>query len=349
MSKIKKVIKQILLKTVFKWKLIYAYNQYRKKVDRQYILFGIPEHGNIGDHAIAIAEREFLKDLGIADVFEVPIQKQSAIIKTIQKKILPNDIILITGGGFIGNQWMTEENMVREVVKTFPNNKTIIFPSTIYYKDDEEGKKEFEKSREIYNTHQNLVICAREKKTYDFILKNYPQIKALLAPDIVLYLDRSEKGQERNNEILLCLRADPEKNITDQQTKYIDEISQKYGQVRYIDTVIHRRVNPKDREMVLTEKLNEFSAAKLVITDRLHGMIFAAITGTPCIALGNYNYKVRGVYEWIKNLNYVKFVEQLDEIEVLIQELVQNKDYQYPKISEESWKPLIEEIKKYKE
>ncbi|MNE93367.1 putative pyruvyl transferase EpsI [compost metagenome] len=58
-----------------------------------------------------------------------------------------------------------------------------------------------------------------------------------------------------------------------------------------------------------------------MITDRLHGMIFAAITSTPCIALGNYNYKVVGSYEWIKHLGYIKFTNDINQIPELIEEL----------------------------
>ena len=58
--------------------------------------------------------------------------------------------------------------------------------------------------------------------------------------------------------------------------------------------------------------LNEFLRCKVVITDRLHGMLFAAITKTPCIVTKSLDYKITGTYEWIKDLNYIKFVEQLD-------------------------------------
>lgn len=51
----------------------------------------------------------------------------------------------------------------------------------------------------------------------------------------------------------------------------------------------------------------------MVITDRLHGMIFAAITGTPCIAFDNISKKVSGVYKWIESLEYIKVVNSFEE------------------------------------
>ena len=43
----------------------------------------------------------------------------------------------------------------------------------------------------------------------------------------------------------------------------------------------------ENREQLLKQKIEEFQSAELVITDRLHGMIFSVITGTPCIAFDN--------------------------------------------------------------
>ena len=55
--------------------------------------------------------------------------------------------------------------------------------------------------------------------------------------------------------------------------------------------------------------LIDFSMRSL-ITDRIHGMLFAAVTGTPCIALDNVSKKVSGAYEWIQYLDYIQFKDE---------------------------------------
>jgi pyruvyl transferase EpsI len=68
----------------------------------------------------------------------------------------------------------------------------------------------------------------------------------------------------------------------------------------------------------------------MVVTDRLHGMIFAAITNTPCIAMGNINGKVKSVYEtWLSNNQYVKYANNVDEFEQMLKELDLNEQYLY--------------------
>jgi pyruvyl transferase EpsI len=81
------------------------------------------------------------------------------------------------------------------------------------------------------------------------------------------------------------------------------------------------KINSLNRNICVREKMQEFCDSKLVITDRLHGMIFATITGTPCIVFGNNHHKVRESYEWIKYLPYIEFVESVDEAKEAIARL----------------------------
>ena len=91
--------------------------------------------------------------------------------------------------------------------------------------------------------------------------------------------------------------------------------------VKFTDTVVNKRININDRNEELDKKFLEFKTSKLVITDRLHGMIFAAITGTPCLAFDNSSGKVKGVFEWIKNINSIIFLDQITTKEDILAKL----------------------------
>src|SRR5699024_1734022 len=95
------------------------------------------------------------------------------------------------------------------------------------------------------------------------------------------------------------------------------------------DTVIDANFEGEIRKKYLERKFKEFSTSKLVVTDRLHGMIFSLITGTPCIAFDNISKKVSGVYEWFKDTGYIICITEenkylLDDPEKLINQLVEN-------------------------
>lgn len=63
-------------------------------------------------------------------------------------------------------------------------------------------------------------------------------------------------------------------------------------------------------------KIREFSNYELLITDRLHGVIFSMLAGIPCIALENSNYKIKGLIEtWLSQYPNIKLLEGSTDFE----------------------------------
>ncbi len=300
----------------------------RPKSNKVLVLVGTPNTANLGDHLITEAETQFFNIFfKNYDIMELTGDIMLNSVNYIKNKIHKEDIIFITGGGFLGNLWMTEENMVRNTISNFHENKIFILPQTIYFDKNEEGIREFEISKKIYLSHPNLHIFSREKYSYDY-LKNkilFPQERLRLTPDIALYL-RYDLNIKRNK-IILCFRNDKEKIINNYDFNNFSLIAEKYNlEIEYTDTVIDVNVKSIKRKEFLNKKIKQFSSAKIVITDRLHGMIFAAITGTPCIALNNKTGKVKGVFEWIKTLNYVFCIDDLDLIPKMMSKVIESDE-----------------------
>ena len=325
-----------------KWK------QYQKKCkkskQKEYIMFCAPLHGNLGDHAILYAEEKLLNTLNIK-IFEVPTYLEEYYFPVLTK--LPEEtVIMITGGGFMGSHWFIEEELIRKVIQTYPNNKIIVFPQSIFYEENEFGKQEYENSKRIYNQHQNLFLCAREEISYAIMKQAYPKATILFVPDVVLSLPIIEKKTKSRNSLLLCIRNDKESKLSQIEKENIIKIAGLHQkEIIYTDTVIHKNIQKKDREKELNKKLLEFKQADLVITDRLHGMIFAAITQTPCIVLGNYNHKVKGVYKWLEGLPHIQYVDKIEEIEKEIQRLLNLDKQKWDWRLEKAFQPLIDLIK----
>ena len=73
--------------------------------------------------------------------------------------------------------------------------------------------------------------------------------------------------------------------------------------------------------IIFHTKRDKFSKAELVITDRLHGMIFSVITKTPCLVFDNKNHKISETYTaWLKDCNYIlpsspkTFIEDIKKV-----------------------------------
>lgn len=309
-----------------KKKYEYKYNKYKrfcnKKNQREFLIFNTPLHGNIGDHAIIYAEEEILKQNNIKP-FEIATYESQFVLDYIKENTSKNSIISITGGGFIGSQWMYEQNLVKNVISNFSNHKIIVFPSTIYFKDDLFGNSELKEFKKIVNNAKDITIFARENKTFELIKEEFKSANYFLVPDIVLSLPVRCDSVNRDG-VLICLRKDVESKLTENvKETLIKNLKQFNLNIKYTDTVVNYGIKSKNRKEEIEKKLNEFEKAKLVITDRLHGMVFAFLTNTPCIVIGNYNYKVRGVYEWIsKKTNKMIFVEKIDDIKNNVKNLL---------------------------
>lgn len=178
--------------------------------------------------------------------------------------------------------------------------------------------------------------------------KYFPPVETVLVPDIVTLLDMDIAGQNRKD-ILFCMRSDLEKNVTDEQLAEIQQILKIHypnEQMNKIDTVVPYMVSEGMRKKEVKNKLEQFKKAKLIITDRLHGMIFATITATPCIAFGNSNGKVKNVYGWLKHNEYIKYVNDIDEFKSIVETLDIERKYYYDKtILYDDFEPLLNIIK----
>lgn len=314
---------------------------------RDFILIDTPTHGNLGDHAIVMAEEQMILAQG-KNYTELTAGQINLREKWLSRIIPSRKTILIHGGGFLGSIWSVEEERFRRILEAFSQNAIIVFPQTITFEvETEQGRKYFEESHRIYSAHKNLTVFVREKKSFEFMTQYMPEVNTVLVPDVVTYLDLQIDEGNRNG-ILLCMRSDREKKVKDEELAEIYTLTnRKYPaqRIEYIDTVIRKTVSVNARDKEVRKKLTQFKNAKLVITDRLHGMIFAAITNTPCIAIGNSNGKIKGVYEWIKNNKYVIYVDDMQEFTVALDKLDIDQKYQYDRNTlEKAFTPLLKMI-----
>ncbi|MCQ2272824.1 MAG: polysaccharide pyruvyl transferase family protein [Bacteroidales bacterium] len=268
------------------------------------------DYGNLGDVAITYAQTEFLSErFPNAEIIEIPISKTFAGIKAIKRIVKKDDIITIVGGGNMGDMYDDIEFLRQLVIKSFKNNRIISFPQTLDFSKTLSGRFSLAKAKRIYSSHPNLTILARESVSYHLMKHHFYKNDIKLVPDIVMTLDERQTGESRKG-VILCLRNDSEKktDVRDEIVKLLETSSMEY---KDYDTHIGRgNLSQEERLGELHKIWSAFSHSELVITDRLHGMIFAFITGTPAIVFPNSNFKIHACYEWIKDCGYIKFVEE---------------------------------------
>lgn len=301
--------------------------------DRVYLMF-LPQYLNWGDFAIRISEKEFLNAiLGQRRIIDVSIQFYVYFKDFINKRIRDHDLLMITGGGWLGDLWPYLNESANEIIENFPNNKIVIFPQTIYIENgDSETLAEM---RHIYKKHKKLYVFLRDKRSLlffqDYIYEGHYD-NLFLMPDMVTRLN-CEQAIKRKKDVLMCLRDDKERVLSDGIKKEIVGFMKERGRRTYSIRMAYPNcpliVPYFIGDYITKNKIKTFSKYKLAITDRLHGMIFAAITGTPCIAFDNISRKISGVYEFLSHLNYIRVVSNMVEFGKAYEEITSIENTYY--------------------
>lgn len=271
-----------------------------------------PDYANLGDQAIAYAIHNFC-EIVLPNTEIVEFQEKSVLsyLSWLKKNVKSKDIIVLQGGGNLGNLYPRFEFVRRMIVKSFNDNKIIIFPQSVFFSNDRAGKHEAWISRKIYGKSKNLILFARDSVSYEEMKKKFPETHIELCPDIVFSLNGLIKSNVRNG-LGICMRDDKEKTISDEQIANIVKLVKIIKEKRF-DTVVEVKcsVIGKYREILLLNKLKEFAECEMLITDRLHGMIFSYITSTPCIAIGNRTGKSYYAYnDWLFLSENIFFIQE---------------------------------------
>lgn len=282
------------------------------------------DYANLGDYAITLAQREMLTILfPERNVHVISVGRTYSALKTILYHNNTEDIITIIGGGNISELYYGYERKRNFIVNKTHSYKVISFPQSYVFGNSSLAKLAVKRSSQEYSAHPKLMMIAREELSVSRMKDGFPGLKISLLPDVVMTLDR--RLQLPRKGIVISMRNDKEVLLSDQERYDLIQIAWIYsdGKVSFYDTADLRG----DNETNFKELLNTYSSAELVITDRLHGMIFSYITGTPAIILPNTNGKIGASFKWISDCGYIKFIKKddLHNIKKLLPEMIKKK------------------------
>jgi pyruvyl transferase EpsI len=289
-----------------------------KKDEKKIIVFLVPDLGNLGDLAIGVAQKTFLEQrLKGYRIIEVPFGETYKDLRALKSHMSRDDIVMLTGGGNLGTLYKDAEAQRRFIIRAFPRNKIVLFPQSAYFEDSKFGRSFLQKSVRLYGAHRNLTLFARDELAYAFMKRHFERNTVALLPDTVLYLSplKNVRHLERNEQITLSVRRDIESNIGTSQKKVLQAYVAKLGmQLVYKDTNIDNVHHALDeRQVSLDDVWGTYFRSRVVITDRLHGVIFCVITKTPCIAINNKNGKVFSLCKtWLKDVVFISAINRFD-------------------------------------
>ncbi|MCQ2484692.1 MAG: polysaccharide pyruvyl transferase family protein [Clostridia bacterium] len=282
---------------------------------KKFYVFLCGYYQNLGDMALTYAHEKFLRDnFPDYEVIMVAGYKTYPWMKELQRILTKDDIITILGGGNMDDLYVSLENARRFVIRKFPNNPVVSFPQTMGFTDTAYGRMRKKKTIKTYNKNKNLKIFTREPKSLAMMKESFNS-EIGFVPDMVLYLNKTEPKQERDG-VLCVLRSDREMHLSDAESENIKSIlRERYGNVEFTDTVnvTEDECKPENLKDTLERFWAMLRTKKVVVTDRLHCMIFCAITKTPCVVFDNSNNKTSGVFNsWLKDYGYIRMCGSFD-------------------------------------
>ncbi|WP_010632908.1 polysaccharide pyruvyl transferase family protein [Sporolactobacillus vineae] len=311
-------------------------NKYKlKKSERKIIVAMAADYGNLGDVAITYSQLKLLKHMfPLTRIVTFPMSDIYHYLLVLKHSCSESDIITLIGGGNMSDLYEYFEESRREIVKMFPKNTIISFPQTIDFSSTKKGGKSLRNSINVYSRHRDLHIFAREPKSFDIMKKYFKKNDIQLVPDIVLTLNETAPKMQRSG-LLLCLRNDEESIVNDKEkSKLVEILNKTFKNVYKYDTHIgDEQFMTSSPKKELNKIWMAFRKSKIVITDRLHGMIFCAITKTPCIVLPNSNHKITSSFnKWLKDLGYIYLIDNINADQILNKikdyENIDSDDYQ---------------------
>lgn len=283
-------------------------------------LLNYPNHPNVGDSAIWLGELEYLRRRRCRIVYRSDLVSHDE--SRMQSRLPPDGIILLHGGGNLGDIWPVHQRFREEVVLANAHNRVIIFPQTINFFDD----ASLASAVGAFGGHPDLAVVARDRHSYVFAKAHF-DCRVELAPDSAFWLDLSRPvrvGQSRGP--VWLSRTDVEAAGSRTQSPHqhltVDWLSptpigtrysgwMQYQTLRQLSRMIYRlpsgaRPGPSQLQQAMFDPVARWhvergcsmlGSGQVVITDRLHAHIISILLGIPQVLIDDAHLKVRHFWE----------------------------------------------------
>lgn len=298
------------------------------KTTPKILILGVADYENLGDHAIAYAQRKFVDKIVAGNqkrlIVEVPSRTP---IRHVIDIIAPDDVLLFTGGGNFGDLYKFAQDIFTPIIEAFPTHPKVFFPQSFTFKSDTDFSDERSVSGKLLAAcnlaGSTLTIVARESKSFGLFKKHFPNNNILFTPDIVLSLNVRdnyyvEHASEYKRGVKLFMRGPGEKVLDERiQEDFVTSLKMLRGYVDMDAEDYPSDVSIDGRKLALTKLWAIIAGNEVLVTDRLHGLIFAHITGTPCLVFDNHNSKIKmTVKDWLSNTPGIVFVDPREPLVV---------------------------------
>lgn len=293
-------------------------------------LLDSPSYENAGDALIWQGQRQYLQELGHEVSY---VASQGSFSSTDLRRRCPEGPLLITGGGNLGDRYPTHQEFRETVIRTFPDRPVVQLPQSIEFRDAARLKA----ARKIFDSHPDLTLLMRDRRSLETARAAFPDTRVEFCPDAAYGVGRLERSREAEVDVLLLLRRDTERvgrtfEFPDGVSHATTDWSFPPGLGRVLWKLLRQPENrlqgrpTREQAYHLLRLCSEgmvrgnvhfarrtLARGRVVITDRLHAMVLASLSGIPVVALDNNYGKISAVHrEYGGALRDTHFVTSAD-------------------------------------
>lgn len=293
-------------------------------------LLEFPAHSNVGDSAIWLGETAYLLD----SHQQRPVHTSDlhSYSRDRLRTALDGGVILVHGGGNLGDVWPEYLNSKIQILDDFPDTRVIQLPQTVHFQSAEN----LERFQRAVARHRSYTLLVRDQTSLKLAVDNLA-CESRLCPDLafwlelhrsspihdVVWLQRTDReAAHKNTESALVSPhgihvadwLDHNNELSPRIERRLTEILARYpNKLSFLERQLTDMRNRAARAH-LRRGCRLLSSGRVVVTDRLHGHILCTLMGIPHVLLDNSYGKLRHFYDtWTHDCSEVQFVTSSEE------------------------------------
>jgi pyruvyl transferase EpsO len=273
-------------------------------------LLGFPNYPNVGDSAIWLGTKAWLKRNGLTLVY---VSDHRTYARERLARRIGTGVILLNGGGNFGDLYPPVQSFRERVISDFPGNPIIQLPQSICF----QRREALERARRVLDAHPRLTLLLRDEHSLEIARRAF-QARSLLCPDMAIALGPMSRRGAARHERLWLLRNDQEALpqhrdglVHREAVDWNTETEQPLRRLVFFLTT-QMRAHPRKLawlDGIITACFDRLARDRLirgcrllsqgdtVVTDRLHGHVLSLLLGIRHVVLDNNDGKVKSFYE----------------------------------------------------
>ena len=298
-------------------------------------LINYPNHHNVGDPALYLGGLAALRRIGVRLTYRChhSTYSRQSLARELRRG---TEQILISGGGSLGDQYPPHATRER-ILSDFPGVRTIQLPQSLWFTE----RANLQRFAEVVSKHRDLTLLWRDRDSHETARRHLDSASAL-CPDLAFGLGPLRRPVEASQDVVWLRRADRESPDPETPRREVDGVKP----VDWFDASTYEalgspfgvrllRANlwltghverapwlwrPLARTFApLARRRLEYGCrllgrGRVVVTDRLHGVLIALLMGIPVVAVDNRNHKVSSfIATWLQDVEDVQLVGTHEE------------------------------------